>query len=66
MANEGECMAGIREEAHKLIDALPEEASWDEVIYKIYVRKKIARGIEAANEGRVVPHDDVKKMFLSK
>ncbi len=59
-------MAGIREEAHKLIDALPEETSWDDVIYQIYVRKKIARGIEAANEGRVVPHDDVKKMFLSK
>jgi len=59
-------MAGIREEAHKLIDALPEETSWDEVIYQVYVRKKIARGIEAADEGRVVPHDEVKKMFLSK
>jgi predicted transcriptional regulator len=59
-------MAGVREEAHRLIDALPEETSWDDVIYQIYVRKKIARGIEAANEGRVIPHDEVKKLFLSK
>ena len=31
----------------------------------MYVRKKIARGIEAADQGRVVPQDEVKKQFLS-
>jgi predicted transcriptional regulator len=59
-------MGGVREEAHKLIDGLPEETSWDDLIYQMYVRKKIARGIEAAEQGRVVPHDEVKKLFLSK
>ena len=58
-------MGGVREEAQKLIDALPEETSWDDVIYQMYVRKKIAQGIEAAEQGRVVPHDEVKKQFLS-
>ena len=58
-------MGGVREEAHKLIDALPEETSWDDLIYQMYVRKKIAKGIEAAEHGRVVPHDEVKKLFLS-
>ena len=37
-------MGGVREEAHKLIDALPEETSWDDLIYQMYVRKKIAGG----------------------
>ncbi len=41
-------MGGVREEAHKLIDSLPEETSWDDFIYQMYVRKKIARAIEAA------------------
>ncbi len=59
-------MGGVREEAHKLIDSLPEETSWDDFIYQMYVRKKIARAIEAAEPGRVVPHDEVKKQFLSK
>ena len=59
-------MGGVREEAQKLIDALPEETSWDDLIYQMYVRKKIAKGIEAADQGRVVPHDEVKKQFLSK
>ncbi len=58
-------MSGVREEALKLIDGLPEEASWDDVIYQMYVRKKIEKGIEAADEGRVVAHDEVKRQFLS-
>jgi predicted transcriptional regulator len=58
-------MGGVREEAQKLIDALPEETSWDDLIYQMYVRKKIAKGIEAAEQGRVVPHDEVKKQFLT-
>ena len=59
-------MRGIKEEALKLIDSLPEEISWDDIIYEMYVRKKIERGIKAADEGRVVTHDEVKQQFLSK
>jgi predicted transcriptional regulator len=62
----GENMGGVREEAQKLIEALPEETSWDDLIYQMYVRKKIAKGIEAAEQGRVVAHEEVKKQFLSK
>jgi len=32
--------------------------------YEIYVRKKIALGIKAADEGRVVSHEEVKKRFI--
>ncbi len=56
-------MGGVREEAHKVIDALPDEISWDDVIYQMYVRKKIAKGIEAAEQGRVITHEQVKKQF---
>jgi predicted transcriptional regulator len=58
-------MGGVKEEALRLIDSLPEETSWDDIIYQMYVRKKIERGIEAAEQGRVVAHDRVKKQFLS-
>jgi predicted transcriptional regulator len=58
-------MGGVREEAQKVIDALPEETSWDDVIYQMSVRKKIAKGIEAAEQGRVVTHEELKKQFLS-
>ena len=58
-------MSAIKQEALKLIDGLPEEASWDDVIYQMYVRKKIEKGIEAADQGLVVDHDEVKRQFLS-
>ncbi len=39
-------MATIREEAQRIIQKLPDEASWDDVMYEIYVRKKIDAGIK--------------------
>jgi len=54
-------VASIREEAQEIIRNLPDEASRDDVMYGIYVRKKIDAGIEAADTERLVPHDQVKK-----
>ena len=56
-------MSTAKEEAIKAISRLPEEASWDEIMYKIYVKKKIEEGLRAADEGRAVPHEEVKEMF---
>lgn len=56
----------VREEAKKIIDRLPEEASWDDIIYELYVRKKIDEGIKAAEEGKLLSHEEVKRRFSSK
>jgi hypothetical protein len=66
MARPGGSMSGVKEEAMRLIDGLPEEISWDDIIYQIYVKKKIERGIKAAEEGRMVAHDEIKKRLLAK
>jgi predicted transcriptional regulator len=57
-------MPTTKKQALELIKKLPEKASWDDIMYEIYVRKKIEAGIKAADEGRVVPHEEVKKRFL--
>ena len=59
-------MATVREEAQKVIQKLPDEASWDDVMYKIYVRKKIDAGVEAADAGKLIPHEQVKHRFQRK
>jgi predicted transcriptional regulator len=46
-----------------LICSLREEVTWDEIIYHVWVRKKIEEGIQAADDGRIVSHDEVKKLF---
>ena len=59
-------MSTVKEEARQLVESLPDHATWDDLMYELYVRQKIAGGIKAADEGRVVPHEEVKKRFLSR
>jgi predicted transcriptional regulator len=59
-------MATVKEEARELVERLAEEASWDDLLYEIYVRKKIAMGLEAADAGRLIPHDEVKRRLQSR
>ncbi len=57
-------MATTKKQALEMIKKLPEKATWDDSMYEIYVRKKIEAGMKAADEGRVVPHEEVKKRFI--
>ncbi len=59
-------MSSVKEEAKKLIDRLPDQVTWDDIMYEFYVKKKIATGIKAAEKGRVISHEEAKKRFLSK
>jgi len=59
-------MNTIKEEAKKMIERLPDNATWDDIMYELYVKKKIAAGLKAAEEGHVVSHEDAKKRLLSK
>ena len=59
-------MKSVKEEIRNLADTLPDDATWDQVMYEIYVRHKIAEGEKAIAEGRVVPHEEVKKRFSSR
>lgn len=55
--------SNVKEEATKLIRDLPEQATWDDLMYEIYVRQKIEEGLKAADEGRVLSHEEVKRRF---
>ena len=59
-------MSLIKDEAKKLIDNLPEQATWDDLMYQVFVKKKIATSLLAAEEGKVISHDDVKKRLMTK
>lgn len=59
-------MSKIKQEAKRLIDRLPDQITWDDIMYEFYVKKKIATGIKAAEEGGIISHEEVKKRFLSK
>ncbi|MBN1421183.1 MAG: hypothetical protein JXP34_20590 [Planctomycetes bacterium] len=54
----------IKAELKDIADRLPESATYADAMYELYVRMKIAQGREAAQQGRVVPHEEVKRKFL--
>jgi hypothetical protein len=58
-------MSIAKEEAKKLIDRLPDHATWDDIMYELYVKKKLAVALKAADEGHVISHNEVKKSLLS-
>lgn len=59
-------MGTAKKEAMRIIESLPEKASWDDIMYELYVKKKIETSLDAAAAGKVLSHDDVKKRLLSK
>jgi len=56
-------MSTTKEDAIELISRLPEEVTWEDIMYRLYVKRKIEEGIKAAEEGHVVSHDEVKELF---
>jgi predicted transcriptional regulator len=40
---------------------LPHDCTIEDVQYELYVFERIRRGIEAADRGELVPHDEVKR-----
>jgi predicted transcriptional regulator len=56
----------IKDEAKKLIEKMPDKATWEDIMCEMYVKKKIASGLKAADEGRVVSHEEAMKRLLNK
>jgi hypothetical protein len=57
----------IKEEAHRLVDKLSEESTWDDLMYEIYVRQAVEAGLEDSKAGRTTDVGEVRKKFgLSK
>ena len=53
----------VENEAKRLVKNLPDTASWDDLMYEVYVRQKIEEGIKAADEDRVLTHEEVRSRF---
>lgn len=54
-------MGSAKEEVKKLLETLPDDASFEDIQYHIYVREKIERGLQDVEEGRVLSQEEVEK-----
>lgn len=61
IANEANTMpqVNVKATAHQLIDQLPEDASWDKVLYTFQIRRDIDAGMVDIEAGRVIDGERV-------
>ncbi len=59
--------SSLKQEAQRLVESLPDEATWEDLMYRIYVRQAIEAGLEDSRAGRTVEVAEVRARFgLSK
>ncbi len=57
-------MQSAKQAAKAIIDHLPEQASWDDIMYELYVKQKIEEGLADIEADRTIPHEQVKAELL--
>jgi predicted transcriptional regulator len=53
----------IKEEAHRLVENLPENATWDDLMGEIYVRQTIEAGFADSEAGLTLDVTEVRAKF---
>jgi predicted transcriptional regulator len=53
----------LKSRAMMLVRALPKNSSWDDLMYRIYVRQKIEAGLADIRAGRVHSHASIRREF---
>lgn len=45
----------------EMLERMPDDVSLEDIMYALYVRQKVDRGLKDAAEGRLIPHDEVMR-----
>ncbi len=53
----------IKQEAKRLIDRLPEDITWDDLMHEIYVRQSVENGLVDSEAGKTTDVSEVRRKF---
>lgn len=53
----------IKEEARRLVDQLPDNSTWEDLMHEIYVRQAIERGLADSGARRTTSVESVREKF---
>ena len=56
-------LAMKKDDAHKLVDRLPDNATWDDLMHEIYVREAVEAGLADSRAGRTTSVLEVRAKF---
>jgi hypothetical protein len=53
----------IKQRAHELIEALPDDATWQDLLYALELRGDVEAGLADAKAGRVTGVDELRRDY---
>ena len=53
----------VKNEAFRLVERMPEDVTWDELMHEIYVRQSIEAGLADSKAGKTVDVKTVREKF---
>jgi predicted RNase H-like HicB family nuclease len=55
----------IKEEARKLVEKLPENSTWEDLVHEIYVRQAVEAGLADSQAGRTTDVEQVRSQYAT-
>ncbi len=52
-------MESVKELARKLVEKLPEDTTWEQFLYRVYLSANLAKSMEELDRGEGIPHEKV-------
>lgn len=59
-------MITANETVRQILEGLPNDATMEDTQYRLHVRKKLEDSIRAAEEGRLIAHDEVSQKMVQR
>jgi predicted transcriptional regulator len=56
-------MQTVKEQVKEMLDVLPEDITYDDIHYHLFVREKIDKGTKDIAEGRIVTEEEMEARF---
>ena len=53
----------LRHKVHQLADQLPANATWEDVMYQVALRRSIEKGLAEADAGLLIPVEELLKDY---
>ncbi|MBC8113694.1 MAG: hypothetical protein H7062_04910 [Candidatus Saccharimonas sp.] len=54
-------MTTVKEDVRQILDSLPDDTTYEDVQYHLFVRQRIQRGLDEMNSGRTVTQQEVEQ-----
>jgi predicted transcriptional regulator len=56
-------MSTVKEEARRVIDELPDDVDWRELLLELELHARVARGLADMRAGRTIPAEEIEKKY---